>query len=437
MCKPSLLEAKVDLLRRPLVPNAGIVKSIFVMAFCHLGVCMLCVNVLFDLFVLGIPAYTIAIFSTKLFRAYTTWLINFTTPIVFNLPMGWSGTKVYMSDPGLLARAKADNALLLANHGSRIDWMIGMYVSWITKLSAHDCARKRVGFVCEGIIQFMPLIGWYRKLICEDVFVMRSFKQDAATIRNNCNSFHDAKCKRLLFLSPEGVVCDFGPRDRKYISECRDFCTELGYKPFEYVLTPRYKGLTCLVEQVKHGGMIVSVCMAFERDGVLLNQKLTSMDREIPDIYSLLMGIGGSPTNVYVDMKELHFTADDDIKKIMMEDYVRKDALMAAWHRALEEKGAEDFKGGFQVTQANVLEMNVAQLMHALIMIGLAHSLNLLPSFFNFCTALYLIIAFCHTLGWMMNGTSMESVPFESGIKAIVMFLFGAKHKEREKKKKA
>ena len=72
---------------------------------------------------------------------------------------------MYMSDPGLLARAKADNALLLANHGSRIDWMIGMYVSWITKLSAHDCARKRVGFVCEGIIQFMPLIGWYRKVI--------------------------------------------------------------------------------------------------------------------------------------------------------------------------------------------------------------------------------------------------------------------------------
>ena len=119
--------------------------------------------------------------------AYTTGLINFTTPIVFNLPLGWSGTKVYMEDPGLLAQVKADNALLLSNHGSRIDWMIGMYVSWITKLSTFDCDRKRVGFVCEGIIQFMPLIGWYRKLVCEDVFVMRSFKQDASTIKNNCN----------------------------------------------------------------------------------------------------------------------------------------------------------------------------------------------------------------------------------------------------------
>jgi hypothetical protein len=79
------------------------------------------------------------------------------------------------------------------------------------------------------------------------------------------------------------------------------------------VLTPRYKGLTCLVEQVKHGGNIVSVLMAFERDGKLLNCKLTSLEREIPDIYMLLQGIGGSPVNVYVNMVELKFTADDDM----------------------------------------------------------------------------------------------------------------------------
>lgn len=120
------------------------------------------------------------------------------------------------------------------------------------KLGPIDAVRQRVGFVCEGIIQYMPLIGWYRRLVCEDVFVMRSFKQvrwplfpaapapssnpgpatqDAGTIKKNCNSFHDAKCKRMLFLSPEGVVCDFGERDKKYISECRDFAQELGCVP--------------------------------------------------------------------------------------------------------------------------------------------------------------------------------------------------------------
>jgi hypothetical protein len=47
---------------------------------------------------------------------------------VFNLPMVFSGMTVYMDDIKLLAKAKSGNSLLLANHGSRIDWMIGMCV---------------------------------------------------------------------------------------------------------------------------------------------------------------------------------------------------------------------------------------------------------------------------------------------------------------------
>ena len=53
---------------------------------------------------------------------------------------------------GALARlkwkwiSKKDNLLVLANHGSRIDWMIGMFNGF--------CGRRlRVGFVCEGLIQ--------------------------------------------------------------------------------------------------------------------------------------------------------------------------------------------------------------------------------------------------------------------------------------------
>jgi 1-acyl-sn-glycerol-3-phosphate acyltransferase len=449
-----LLPAKST--RKPLVPNTGPIATILIMSFSHFCVTLLCLNVLFDLFILGIPGYALSIFSPKLFRRYMTSLINWTTPIVFAAPMLWSGTGVYIDDPWLLAKAKSDNSLLLANHGSRIDWMIGMYVAYIRDLGTSAATsttttpttttpttitgtRQRVGFVCEGIIQYMPLIGWYRRLVCEDVFVMRSFKQDASTITSNCNSFHNTDCKRMLFLSPEGVVCDFGERDKKYIAECRDFARELGYSPFEYVLTPRYKGLTCLVEQVKHGGAIVSVLMLFERNGVLLNCELTSLAREIPDIYMLLQGIGSSltgvgPVNVYVNMKELHFTKEDDIKKIMMDDYVRKDEQMRDWARLLAKNGADKFKEQFYAAKANSLEVNMVQFAHTAIMVMMACYLDRLSQLLNFSTTLFLIVSFAHTLGWFMNSTSMESVPFETGIKAVVMFLFGSKHKEREAK---
>lgn len=151
-----------------------------------------------------------------------------------------------------------------------------MCVGFSRCIANRSCERIRVGFVCEALIQFMPLIGWYRKLVANDIFVWRSFKQDSSTIKQNIQDFHQARERRMLFLSPEGVVVDFGKNDMEYIIACRKFCQEnrytvhffffisytfnqkfldqslihffpesglSSYEPFDYVLTPRYKVL--------------------------------------------------------------------------------------------------------------------------------------------------------------------------------------------------
>jgi hypothetical protein len=83
--------------RKPLVgDNVGFVKTFLIMAYSHLCVTLLCINVIFDLVVYGVPAYVFILpFSKSLFRTYMTHLINYTTPIVFNLPMILSGTKLH------------------------------------------------------------------------------------------------------------------------------------------------------------------------------------------------------------------------------------------------------------------------------------------------------------------------------------------------------
>ena len=83
----------------------------------------------------------------------------------------------------------------------------------------------------------------------------------------------------MLYLSPEGVVVDFAERDMQYMQNCRDFCQEYGMEPFDYVLTPRYKGQTILVEHIAKGGTITSICTAFVRDGKLLNCEMWSKER--------------------------------------------------------------------------------------------------------------------------------------------------------------
>jgi hypothetical protein len=191
--------------------GAETLKTVAVMLYCHLSVALLCVNVMFDLIFLGMPVFLLhkmKILPNRLYLAITTVIINWTTPIVFFMPLVFSGSKVYCNDVALLEEAKSKNSLLLSNHGSRIDWMIGMFVGFSRCLATKACERIRVGFVCEALIQFMPLIGWYRKLVCHDIFVWRSFLTDAPTIKANINDFHGAAEPRMLFLSPEGQIID-------------------------------------------------------------------------------------------------------------------------------------------------------------------------------------------------------------------------------------
>jgi len=48
-----------------------------------------------------------------------------------------------------------------------------------------------------------------------------------------------------------------------------------------------------LAEQVKHSGSIFSVTLGYWSEQRMLNVQLVSNERVIPDIYTLLAGIGG------------------------------------------------------------------------------------------------------------------------------------------------
>ena len=351
-----------------------------------------------------------------------------------------SGTKVYCNDIDLLIEAKAsDSSLLLANHGSRIDWMVGMLVGFAKELGGKACQRVRIGFVCESLIQFMPIIGWYRKVVANDIFVWRSFKQDASTIRTNIQQFNAARERRMLFLSPEGVVVDFGTADLEYIDACRTFCIQNKYEPFDYVLTPRYKGSMCLLEHVE--GPIISVCIAYIRDGKLLNCSLLSPDRVVPDIYTLNRGgIGDSPVDVYIHLKRMQLPSpnDDqccDLRAVFMENYKEKDDILRRWDNHLlgGAVNSKSWMSQFTAIKTNRLEYVLYQAGHTLVMVVMGILFDRLNTLAWVFGMLFLIVSCCHTIGWALNSTSMESVPFETGIKAVSSWLL----EQQKQKKKA
>jgi len=414
--------------RKHLVDGAGVGKTILVMMYCHLSVALLCMNVMFDLFFCGVPLYLlhhIGMTPSRIHCALTSMLINWTTPIVYGIPMVLSGTRVFVDDLDILIESKSKDSLFLANHGSRIDWMIAMFIGHLKKVGDRASIRCRVGFLSEAVIQYMPLIGWYRRFVCDDIFVTRSFSKDASVIDKNIAYFHGAGQSRMLFLNPEGVVVDHSDHDMEYIQQCQHYCRNYGIPPFEYVLTPRYKGSTCLSDQMSDGGLIISTCLVYVRDGKLLNCRLLSSERIVPDIYHLTQGVTGKPISVYIHLKKMQFTSTpSDAKSILMAEYGWKDSVLAKWEKRLKErKNGSRWISQFVEVKGSQTWTILNQIAHLIAILLTANSLGRTSQSVLLFLVMYCAIGLCHTIGWFINATSMESVPFETFIKAVLIFL--------------
>lgn len=189
------------------------------------------------------------------------------------------------------------------------------------------------------------------------------------------------------------------------------------------------QGSMCLLQQVqKRSGPVVSICMAYIRDGKLLNCSLLSPDRIVPDIYTLNQGIGGSPVDVYICLKKLHLAQDtNDPKAFMMENYKEKNEIMMEWDRRMSAGTAsgDAWMSQFSRIESNYLEGMLYQIGHAALIIATALFFRRTDTLLWVFCSLYCLVAGCHTIGFVLNSgsTSTESVPFETGIKSILLFL--------------
>ena len=248
----------------------------------------------------------------------------------------------------------------------------------------------------------------------------RSFIKDARSIQNNIDTFLKSNEKRMIFLSPEGVIVDYGKEDMEYAKNCRDYCVSEGHTPFTFILTPRYKGSSCLLDQVKEGGPVVSICVAFVRDNKLLNCQITSPYRVIPDIYHLIQGISGYPVDIYINLKQIHFTAKD-CKKVLMDDYQRKDILLAKWNRDLKKESLRNkLMSQYSLVRANVYDSIASHVVHAASIFIFSQVFGIHKQMITLFFMMFILVSTSHLFGWIMNSTSMESVPFETGIKALL-----------------
>jgi len=396
------------------------IRKVLVELWCPFALTLLVLNVGFDFFFFTPFLYLcVRPFSDggPVFSFITNWLMHWVTPSIIGPAFSWGRMRIYMDDIEGFRKAQEKNILILSNHGSRVDWLVARFLGFA------DPPLCRVNFVVESFLKFMPAIGWHCYWICEDIFVERSFQRDRKVISKRVRNMRRAGHPCNLFLAPEGMIVDTTSRrnaiGKLYLENCRKFCKEQGYPKFDYVLTPRYKGISVLKEHTEAvGGTILSVTMAFTRDGKMLNQGLDSPEREIPDLYAVYAGMIASPINVYVHTKKISLSDDPaELKKIMMGDYARKDKLL----KHFDEHGCFPDEGfTYDVVEVPHLLLNVLNILHTLSVIWIMDILNLRYIVKYGVFAMLVSLFCCNTLGRIIFGYSIESVPFETGIKPLL-----------------
>jgi len=400
--------------------SGSTIRKVLVELWCPFALTLLVLNVGFDfLFFTPILYLFFRPFSNggPVFSSITYLLMQWVSPCIVGPAFSWGGMRVYFDNINDFRKSKERNMLILSNHGSRVDWLIALFLGFA------DTPRCRVNFVVESFLKFMPAIGWHCYWICEDIFVERSFNSDRKVISKRVSNMRRAGHPCQLFLAPEGMIVDTTSKrnaiGKLYLENCRTFCKEQGYPKFDYVLTPRYKGISVLKEHTEAvGGTILSVTMAFTRDGKMLNTGLDNPEREIPDLYAVYAGMISSPIKVYVHTKKISLSDDPaEIKKIMMGDYARKDKLL----KYFDEHGCFPDEGlTYEEIEVPHLWLNVLNVLHTIAVILIMDILNLRYLVKYGIIAMLVSLFCCNTLGRIIFGYSIESVPFETGIKPLL-----------------
>ena len=110
--------------------NCGSLKTIMLMIYYCLIVALLCINLLFGIFVFKMPVYVfnkLEIISTSIFFLLRILFANWTNLIATIITRVLLGSNIHIYNIDLSFEAKLAGYLILVNQGSCIDWIVDMF----------------------------------------------------------------------------------------------------------------------------------------------------------------------------------------------------------------------------------------------------------------------------------------------------------------------
>ncbi|XP_058073593.1 1-acyl-sn-glycerol-3-phosphate acyltransferase PLS1 [Magnolia sinica] len=219
----------------------------------------------------------------------------------------WAGVKVQVyADAETFRSMGKEHALVISNHKSDIDWLVG----WVLAQRS-GCLGSTLA-VMKKSSKFLPVIGW-SMWFSEYVFLERNWAKDESTLKSGLQRLKDFPRPFWLALFVEGTRFTQGK-----LLAAQEYATSTGLPVPRNVLIPRTKGFVSAVSNMRSFvPAIYDVTVAIPKD------------QPSP---TMLRIFKGQPSVVHVHMKrhlmkELPQT-DDGVAQWCRDIFVAKDALL-------------------------------------------------------------------------------------------------------------
>ncbi|XP_031127718.1 1-acyl-sn-glycerol-3-phosphate acyltransferase 2-like [Ipomoea triloba] len=152
----------------------------------------------------------------------------------------WAGVKVKLyTDPETIKLMGKEHALVISNHKSDIDWLVG----WVLAQRS-GCLGSTLA-VMKKSSKFLPVIGW-SMWFSEYLFLERSWAKDESTLKSGLQQLRDYPLPFWLALFVEGTRFT-----QAKLLAAQEYATSTGLPVPRNVLIPRTKGFVTAVSHMR------------------------------------------------------------------------------------------------------------------------------------------------------------------------------------------
>ncbi|XP_076915551.1 1-acyl-sn-glycerol-3-phosphate acyltransferase 2-like [Bidens hawaiensis] len=199
---------------------------------------------------------TIRPFSKSLFRRINRIVAELLWLELVWIVDWWAGVKVNLyTDPETLRMMGKEHALVIANHKSDIDWLIG----WVFAQRS-GCLGSTLA-VMKKSSKFLPVIGW-SMWFSEYLFLERSWAKDESTLKSGLRRLKDYPQPFWLALFVEGTRFT-----KAKLLAAQEYASSMGLPVPRNVLIPRTKGFVTSVSEMRSfAPAIIDMTVAIPKD---------------------------------------------------------------------------------------------------------------------------------------------------------------------------